>query len=180
MEGSSNVDVKNVPENDVNIYKTWASGAWKNVNKSRSVELGCAILEFKPDGDGKYEISIKTGELYHKASRNENRTFSIILNDLYIVKEFTLERYRVSPNGLELNANFKISSNGDFFQLQGHVFKRVERSDKKLELEICHSNCGHGQSGFNVDRSWVMYGLSIVKFKHPDSFKLHDEEINLK
>lgn len=177
VEGRSNIPVENVPKNDADIYTTWASGAWQSVNKSRSVELGCAVLEFEHSGNGHYEISMKTGELYYSAARNVNRTFSVTLNDLYIVKEFTLERYRVSPNGLELNVNFRILRSGDWLQIQGHSQKFIPGFVKKLKLEFCHSNCGADQLGFNLDRSWAMYGLSIVKFKELRSLKTSEEEM---
>ncbi len=156
--------VTDVPKQDIPIYRNWVSGAFYRLNKTRSVELGCAVLTFQTYGDGYYEISMKTGELYHNARQNLNRTMSVILNNMYIVKEFVIERYRKSPNGLELVANFRITQNNKLLELQGHPSKTVNLNSNKLQLEFCHSNCDLTSMGITVDRSWVMYGLSIVKF----------------
>lgn len=157
--------MKDVPEADVEIYKTWAGGDARHLKGvSDSLAMKCAVLLFQTYGDGYYEISMKTGEVHHRADRKNNRTFSILLNDIYIVREFVVEKYRTSPNGLELVANFRIFENKKLLELQGHPPKEIERSDGKLQLDICHSSCDSKKVGFRVDRNWVMYGLSIIKF----------------
>ncbi len=152
-----------MPKADEGIYKSWASGSWANINKTtRSVAIGCAVLRFQVDGDGTYEISMKTGEVYWPRANNFNRTFSIMLNNEYIVKEFVVERYRLSPNGLELIQLFRIVDNGSALLLQGHPRRHIPQRNN-LRLEFCHSTC-ESTAVFVVDPNWVMYGLSIIKY----------------
>lgn len=161
-QAKSRINVEQVPQSDVKFYENFTSGEWVSINKTRSVAVGCAVLPFEIDGDGTYEISMKTGELWWPRAERQNRTFSVLLNDIYIVKEFVVERYRESPLGMELAANFEILGNEKLLRLQGHPTKEI--SSVELRLEFCHSECTSEKLGFWVDRNWVLYGLSIIKF----------------
>lgn len=120
----------------------------------------CSYLLFRTEGDGFYEISIKGGEHWHPTNSSQNRTFSVILNDVYIVNEYQVKRHRDNPLGVELVANFRIHQKSQMFELQGHTCKRIERTDRKMKLEICYSTCDQKY----VDPNWSMVALSIVKF----------------
>lgn len=154
-----------VPSLDRKLYEMFYVGLGYNAprhlkeNPSRS----CSKLHFKTYGDGLYEISIKTGELWWES--DGYRTFSFLLNDMYIVREFQQEMYRERSLAIELVTNFRISQDNTMLELQGHPLKKIESADKKLTFEVCFSSCHNViTTKYKVDRNWIMNALSIIKF----------------
>lgn len=152
-------EVTGIPDMDKFLYKRVVSGTHWNV-PGKLDRSKCSYLLFQTDGDGMYEMSFRVLEHFHKASLNVNRTYSILLNDVYIVNEYQVEQLRKSPEGVELVVNFRVYQKAQMFELHGHPGKTIEPRDKNMKLEVCYSNC----STKIVDPNWSLAALSIVKF----------------
>lgn len=160
VDGEGNYKLIGIPEQDKLLYNPVKSGNRRDASISNRAK--CSYLFFQTTGDGFYEISIKGGETWYPPEKPGHRTFSFILNDIYIVREYHQQRQRFSPNGIELIANFQLHRNGQMLKLQGHPSKLVELIDNKLKFEVCYSACPRPK----VDPNWIVAAVSIVKFKN--------------
>lgn len=152
------------PYQDRFLYNVSQSGnvlSLPSVNKTE--KDGCATLFFSILGDGRYEINIKMADaIYNNKSVSKfyKRAFNVLLNDLYIAREFNPNVYRYVRESLELIVNFKVFENGKMFELQGHPSKVIQQ--QKFKLEMCYSFCA--RTGYKADPNWMMNSISIVKF----------------
>lgn len=122
---------------------------------------GCPTLLFEINGDGRYEIFLKL--LDYKANPEVavyKRAFSVLLNDMYIAREFNPNDYRLFGQGIEFIANFRIFGNESMLELQGHPSITIK--EKTLKLEICYSFCA--RMGYEADPNWIVNSVSILKF----------------
>lgn len=110
-EAKSNMVARDIPERDAFLCLGYMWG-----HTSPAWPVLCTSLTLDLAGNGDYEMSFKTGELY----LNRARVFSIQLNGQYVVDEIDLIAYRAVTLGLELNVNFKISQNETIIEIQGH------------------------------------------------------------
>ncbi len=159
------VQARFVPTWDRELYKIQHGG---NVSKlptiNQSEKDGCATRLFDTFGNGSYQISLKLLDSLDPAvGPRYKRAYNMLLNGMYIAREFNPNDYTPRDHGIELLANFWIHENGRKVELEGYPPTTVERPDKKLKLDICHSFCA--RIGYpDYDANWMMNAISIVKF----------------
>lgn len=160
---SSIVDAPFVPFWDKLLYREHAEGNFiKLPTVDKTDRDGCAIFSDTLE-DGSYEISIKLlDHLNYNLSAPYKRYFNVILNGIYIAREFNPNSYRQRGYGVELVVNFQISNASRILVVQGYPKSFVNR-ERKLNLEICYSFCA--RIGYvTADPNWMMNSISIVKF----------------
>lgn len=115
----------------------------------------CISLTLDLAGNGYYEISFKIGEFF----KIQLRTFSIQLNNQYVVNEIGPTAHRTYGYGVELNCNFEISQNETMIELQGHPITSLLQQ-RKIKLVLCTSKCSYEADDLNFSFN----AISVVKF----------------
>lgn len=139
-----------VPKSDHELYTSYI---YANSAGNHTDANNCVWWNIPVKRDGLYEISIKAAEFYYKT--HGSRTFSVKINDDYVLEELDLLGLANNGVGVDIIINFEVTNHGNVLHLRGFPLKSFHG---KLKLEFCFGNCK------TESKAWMLGAFYVVRF----------------